>query len=141
MSDWTAGKAMGTLTRLHATAALTPSGWGGLEEEGEKQSQAKVLLREEHCVLLHGWLWHPVGDRAGVRGPRAPFGTTKRNGRAGQLQEGAHAHGETGTYARKCSSDSGEGEMEGELVTQRVREPGTARYSRQPAPPLGTHRA
>lgn len=59
MSDWTAGEAMGTLNRHHATAAPAPAPQvGGLEEEeeeeGEKRLQAKVLLREDHCVVRHG---------------------------------------------------------------------------------------
>lgn len=57
MSDWTAGEAMGTLNRHHATAAPAPAPEvGGLEEEeeGEKRLQAKVLLREDHCVVRRG---------------------------------------------------------------------------------------
>lgn len=110
MSDWTAGEAMGTHTRRRATAALPPQvgGFGrrrrrrrGKGAEGEERLKAKVLLTEDHCVVLHGWLWHPVGDRASVRGHRAAFGTSKHNSLVGQLQERARVHNETETHTEK----------------------------------------
>lgn len=144
MSDWTAGEAMGTLTRLHATAAPAPQ-VGGLEEdeegEGGERLTAKVLLTEDHCVALHGWLWHPVGDRASVRGLRAVFGTGEHNSLAGQLREWARGPSETETHTEKNAPVTPEGGKWRGVVAERAREPGTARSSRQPAPPLGTHRA
>lgn len=144
MSDWTAGEAMGTLTRLHATAAPAPQ-VGGLEEdegrEGEERLRAKVPLTEDHCVALRGWLWHPVGDRASVRGRGAAFGTSEHNSLAGRLQERARGHSERETHTEKNAPVALEGGKRRGVVAQRAGEPGTARSSRQPAPPLGTHRA
>lgn len=64
-------------------------------------------------MVLHGWLWHPVGDQASVRGHRAAFRTSKHNSLAGQLEERARVHNETETHTEKRSSDSGGREMEG----------------------------
>lgn len=109
--------------------------------QAEERLKASVLLTEHHCVARRGWLWHPVGDRASVRGRRAAFRTSEHNGLVGQLQERARVHNETETHTQKDAPVALEGGKWRGVVAQRAREPGTARYSRQPAPPLGTHTA
>lgn len=75
-----------------------------------------------------------------VSGHRAAFGTTKHDTLAGQLEERARVHNETETHTENAPVTLERGNRR-EAVAQRLRELGTARYSRQPAPPLGTHRA
>lgn len=72
-----------------------------------------------------------------VLGHRVTFGTTEHKTLAGQLEECGCWHNETENAP--VTVDRG-GDWRG-AVAQKVREPGTARSSRQPAPPLGTHRA
>lgn len=75
--------------------------WRRRRREGEERLKAKVPLTEDHCVVLRGWFWHPVGDQASVRGCRAAFRTSKHNSLAGQLEERARVHNETETHTEK----------------------------------------
>lgn len=108
--------------------------------EGEEWLQAKVLLTVDHCVVLRRWFWHPVGDQASVGGRRAAFRTSKYN-TPRRSAGGACVHNETETHTQTNAPATLKGGKQRGVVAQRAREPGTARYSRQPAPPLGTHRA
>ena len=77
MSDWTAGEAMGTLTRLHATAALAPQVWGlrggGRLRSGWKPAscwQSTIVWRAAvgfGTLLVIG----PVSEGAGRRSGQA----------------------------------------------------------------------
>lgn len=102
----------------------------------ERGWRAKVLLTEDHCVVLRGWLRHPVGYQASVRGSRVAFRTSKHNTLAGQLEERTRVHNETETHTENALVTLEGGNWRG-VVAQRVREPGTARYNCQPASSSG----
>lgn len=114
MSDWTAGEAMGTLTRLHATAALAPQVWGLQEEaswgaaESQRPADRAPLCGAPRLALAPCW-WSGQCQRAqgGVQDKRAqrPRGSAARASSCAQWDRNTHTE--------RRSSGSGGREMEG----------------------------